>query len=160
VNLVKKIQIDQILELNGDVGVLSGPKVGPSLDLPQAGPSSSGQRGSQNGNFGVPIGPQGGPSLDVSQAGPSSSVQKSQQTDQILDPKKELQKQQSQNQVEPYVLSGNFGPFLIWNKTKPWAYEAAHSCAQPKKTPKKDSKGKVKSSKKAKKRTIESSDSD
>ena len=36
----KNSQIDQILELNGDVSVISGPKVEPSLDLPQAGPSS------------------------------------------------------------------------------------------------------------------------
>ena len=33
----KSSQIDQILELNGDVSVLSEPKVVPSLDLPQAG---------------------------------------------------------------------------------------------------------------------------
>ena len=111
-----------------------------------------------------PIGPQGGPSLDVPQAGPSSFGQGSSQTDQILDPKKEQQKQHnSQNQLGPCVLSGDFGPFLIWNKpktTKSWAYETARSCAQPKKTPKKDTKGKVKSSKNAKKRKIESSDSD
>ena len=35
----KSYQIDQILELNGDVGVLSEPNDVPSLDLPQAGPS-------------------------------------------------------------------------------------------------------------------------
>ena len=163
----KSSQIDQILELNGDVSVLSEPKVTPSLDLTQAEPSSSGQGGSKilelNGNVSVPIGPKGGPSLDVLQAGPSSSVQESPETDQILDPKKEQQKRQSQNQVGPYVLSGDFGPFLIWNKpdkTTKWAHETARSCAQPKKTPKKDSKGKVKSSKNAKKRKIESSDSD
>ena len=163
----KSSQIDQILELNGDVSVLSEPKVSPSLDLPQAGPSSSSQEGSQllelNGNVHVPIGPKGGPSLDVPQAGPSSSDQGCSQIDQILDPKKEQQKRQSQNQAGPYVLSGDFGPFLIWNKpdkTTKWAYEFARSCVQPKKTPKKDTKGKVKSSKNAKKRKIESSDSD
>ena len=35
----KSSQIDQILELNGDISVLSGPNDVPSLDLPQAGPS-------------------------------------------------------------------------------------------------------------------------
>ena len=35
----KSSQIEQILELNGDVSVLSEPKVVPSLDLPKAGPS-------------------------------------------------------------------------------------------------------------------------
>ena len=35
----KSSQIDQILELNGDVSVLSEPKVVPSLDLPKTGPS-------------------------------------------------------------------------------------------------------------------------
>ena len=153
---------------NEDVSVLSGPKVGPSLVLPQAGPSSSSQEGSKilelNGNVRVPSGPQRGASIDVHQAGPCSSVQESPETDQILEPKKEHLKQHSQNQLGPYVLRGDFGPFLIWNKpdktTKSWAYETARSCGQPKKTPKKDSKGKVKSSKNAKKRKIESSDSD
>jgi hypothetical protein len=162
----KGSQIDKILKLNEDTSVLSAPKVGPSLVFPQAGPSSSCQKGSKilelNGNVGVTSGPKEGPSTDVFQAGPSSSVQQSPETDQIHDPEKEWQKQQSQNQVGPYVLSGDFGPFLIWNKpdkTTKWAYETARSCAQPKKTPKKDSKGKVKSSKNAKKRKIESSDS-
>ena len=162
----KRSQIDKILKLNEDVGVLSRPKVGPSFVLPQAGPSSSSHECSQilelNGNVSVPIGPQRGPSIEVLQAGPSSSGQEIPETDQILDPKKEQQKRQSQNQLGPYVLSGDFGPFLIWkkpDKTTKWAYETARSCAQPKKTPKRDSKGKVKSSKNAKKRKIESSDS-
>ena len=113
---------------------------GPRLVLTQAGPSSSSQEGSQilelNGNAGVPSGAQRGPSIDVPQAGPSSSVQQSPETDQIHDPEKERQKQQRQNQLRPYVLSGDFG------------------------LPKKDLKGKVKSSMNAKKRRIESSDSD
>ena len=81
-----------------------------------------------------------GSSIDVPQAGPSSSVQE-----------------------RPYVLSGDFGPLLFWNKpdktTKSLAYETTRSCGHPEKTPKKDSKGKVKSSKNAKKRRIENSDS-
>ena len=113
---------------------------GPSLVLPQAGPSSSSQEGSQIpeliGNVSGPSGPQRDASIDVPQAGPSSSVQQSPETDQIHDPEKERQKNQSQNQLRPYILSGDFG------------------------LPKKDLKGKVKSSKNAKKRKIESSDSD
>ena len=92
----KSSQIDQIWEFNGDVSVLSGPKVGPNLVLPQAEPSSSSQGGSKilelNGNVRVPSGPQRVPSIDVFQAGPSSSGQGSSQTGQILDPKKEQQK--------------------------------------------------------------------
>ena len=113
---------------------------GPSLVLPQAVPSSFSQEGSQipeiNGNVSGPSGPQRVACIDVPQAGPSSSVQQSPETDQIHDPEKERQKQQRQNQLRPYVLSGDFG------------------------LPKKDLKGKVKSSMNAKKRRIESSDSD
>ena len=118
---------------------------GPSLVLPQAGHSSYSLEGSHipelNGNVSGPSGPQRGSSIDVPQAGPSSSVQE-----------------------RPYVLSGDFGPLLFWNKpdktTKSLAYETTRSCGHPEKTPKKDSKGKVKSSKNAKKRRIENSDSD